>query len=184
MRRLLLMRHAKTEKDSPTGKDRDRPLDTRGLADAETMGLYLAQHDLLPQLALVSTAVRAQQTWQHVSAVWPGRARIAVEHLDDLYGADPGDLIRIIRAASVEDPQRLLVIAHNPGLHELALTLVTGGDTAAWRVLLENLPTSGIVSIDFSIDDWSNVSFRRGALERFVSPRLLKDESDKDMMQD
>jgi phosphohistidine phosphatase len=172
MRRLLLMRHAKTEKDGPTGKDRDRRLDDRGRDDATAMGLYMAQHDLVPDRALVSTAVRARQTWDHASADWP---RIAVEHRDDLYSADPGDLLAIIRAAAAEDPRRLLVVGHNPGFHELALALVAGGKAKDREALLDNLPTSGLAVIDFAIDDWNDVSFRRGRLERFVTPRRLKD---------
>lgn len=63
MRRLILLRHAKTEPDAASGKDRDRRLDERGHEDAATIGGWLADHDLVPDLALVSTATRAQQTW-------------------------------------------------------------------------------------------------------------------------
>jgi phosphohistidine phosphatase len=175
MRRLLLMRHAKTEKDGPTGRDRDRRLDDRGRREAEEMSNYLARHELLPDLALVSTAVRARQTWDRAAAAWPD---IAVDHLDDLYGADAGDLLRIIRTAGGKASRRLLVVGHNPGLHELALALIAGGDVESRQALLENLPTSGIAVIDFSIKDWSDVSFRRGRLDRFVSPRLLRRADD------
>jgi phosphohistidine phosphatase len=178
MRRLLLMRHAKTEKDGPTGKDRDRRLDDRGRADAEQMGSWLAQQHQLPGLALVSTAVRARQTWDGIYKVWSKiNPSIEIDHLDELYGADPGDLVRIIRAANGEHFQTLLVIAHNPGLHELALALIANGNATARQALLENLPTSGVAIIDFAIDDWNDMSFRRGRLERFVSPRLLDEAS-------
>jgi phosphohistidine phosphatase len=188
MRRLLLMRHAKTEKDGPTGKDRDRRLDDRGRDDAEAMGVFLAQQDLLPDLALVSTAVRARQTWDQVAAAWaniqPKIQKIQVDHLDELYAADPGSLLGIVHAAAGDDPQRLLVVAHNPGLHEFALALVAGGNIKARQALLDNLPTSGLAVIDFTIEDWGDVSFRRGRLERFVSPRLLKEASGRDAIED
>ncbi len=177
MRRLILMRHAKTEKDSPTGKDRDRRLDERGRSEAQETGIYLSRQKLLPDLALVSTATRARQTWDDLSAGWPATM---VEHLDDLYSADSGDLLRIVRAAGGGDPQRLLVIAHNPGLHEFALALVAGGSLPAGKALMDNLPTSGVAVIDFAIEGWDHVSFRRGQLERFVSPRLLKEASGHD----
>src|SRR5262245_28230718 len=140
MRRLLLMRHAKTEKDGPTGRDRDRRLDDRGRREAGEMGSYLAQHDLLPNLALISTAVRTRQTWDRAAAAWPD---VAVDHLDDLYGADASDLLRIIRTVAGKKPRRLLVIGHNPGLHEFALALIAGGDIEGRQALLDNLPTSG-----------------------------------------
>lgn len=181
MRRLLLMRHAKTEKDGPTGKDRDRRLDHRGRDDAAAMGAYLARQDLLPDLALVSTAVRARQTWDGLAAEWPV---IPADHRDDLYAADAGELLAIIRTAAAHDPRRLMVVAHNPGLHELALALVAGGSAKAREALLDNLPTSGLAVIDFTIDDWNNVSFRRGRLERFVTPRLLKEAPDGGALDD
>ncbi len=181
MRRLLLLRHAKTEKDGPTGKDRDRRLDDRGRSDAAEMGAYLADQDLLPDHVFVSTAVRARQTWDELSAVWPKKAsKIAVDHLDELYIADPGGLLGIIQAAAGDDPKRLMVIAHNPSLHELALALIAGGSARGRQALQDNLPTSGLAVIDFAFDDWGDVSFRGGRLERFVSPRLLKETSGRD----
>ena len=76
------------------------------------------------------------------------------------------------------EPQRLMVIAHNPGMHELALALTDGGDAAGRRTLADNLPTSGLAIIDFAIDNWSDVAFRRGRLVLFVSPKLLKQTLD------
>ncbi|MBR1219735.1 histidine phosphatase family protein [Bradyrhizobium sp. U87765 SZCCT0131] len=175
MRRLLLLRHAKTEKDGPTGRDRDRRLDERGHRDAQDIGAYMAQGGLVPNHAFVSTAVRTRQTWDIVAKEWPAAA---VDHLDELYGAEPGALLGIVRAAVGDDPRTLLVIAHNPGLHEFALALAGSGNAAARQALQDNLPTSGLAVIDFATDDWGDVAFRRGRLERFVSPRLLKEGQD------
>jgi len=62
MRRLMLLRHAKTERAEPGQRDRDRKLMKRGRADAPTLGAYMTHHDLIPDLVLVSPAARAQQT--------------------------------------------------------------------------------------------------------------------------
>lgn len=78
------------------------------------------------------------------------------------------------------DLKCLLILAHNPGLHELALGLISGGDAAGRRALAANLPTSGVAVIDFATDDWGDVSFRRGRLERFASPKLLREWSDSE----
>jgi phosphohistidine phosphatase len=174
MRRLILIRHAKAAKQGPTGKDRDRPLEERGRLDARDIGAYLQRHALLPDLALVSTAVRARETWDWLSADWPA---VAVEHHDALYGADPGELLAAVRAAAVQDPHRLLVVAHNPGLHEFALALIANAPSAAGTALADHLPTAGVVVIDFATGAWNDVSFRRGRLEAFVTPRQLKDEA-------
>ncbi len=175
MRRLLLLRHAKTESDAPSGRDVDRRLDDRGRVDAAAIGTWLKAHPPLPDLVCISTAVRAQQTWQLVSAELTGITPTpTVAHLDELYGAGPAELLSIIRAAAGEDPQRLMLVGHNPGLHELALGLTGRGDAASQFALDGNLPTSGIVVIEFPIEDWADITFRGGRLIDFVSPKILK----------
>lgn len=177
MRRLLLLRHSKTESDAPSGNDWDRRLDARGNADAAEVGRWLAgQRDLLPDLALVSTAVRARATWDIVQqAIAAAAPHLRAVHLAELYGAEPAELLAIIRAAAAEDPKRLMMIGHNPGFHEIALGLTGGGDAAGRAALADNLPTSGLAVIDFAIDNWDDVSFQGGRLRQFVSPKLLKD---------
>lgn len=177
MRRLILLRHAKTERDAPSGKDHDRRLDDRGRKDGAEIGQWLALHDYRPDLALVSSAVRAQQTWDLLRVALP---LTTARHVPELYGAYLPDLLQIIHGMTAADPQRLMIIAHNPGLHELALALISGGDPAGRRALDANLPTAGVVVIDFATDEWSDVRFRSGRLERFVSPKLLREDSDSD----
>lgn len=178
MRRLLLLRHAKTEIDAPSGQDQDRRLDERGHRDAADIGGWIARHPPLPDQVLVSPAVRTRQTWDIVrEAFGDAGPQPNVEVVPELYGADPTQLLAAIRMASVTDPQRLLLIGHNPGMHELALTLTGSGDEAATRALGDNLPTSGLAIFDFATDDWNDVSFRRGKLVLFVSPKLLKQAS-------
>jgi phosphohistidine phosphatase len=179
MRRLMLLRHAKTETDAPSGKDHDRRLDDRGRADAADLGAWFARHRHLPDLVLVSTAIRARQTWDIVHGAMEAEPQPLVVHLPDLYGAGPTQLMQIIHAVDTEDPQRLLVIGHNPGLHELALGLIGSGSAAGRKALAENLPTGAMTVIDFPIEDWKDAVFRSGKLELFVSPKLLKKASGK-----
>jgi len=174
MRRLLLMRHAKTEKDAPSGKDRDRRLDDRGRAEAVQMGEWLAGAQLLPDRAMVSTAMRARQTWELLAGAWPP---VATDFRDDLYMADTGALLGIIRETGGKEARSLLVLAHNPSLQEIALAMVAGGAARPREALLDNLPTGGIVVIDFPIESWADVAFRKGHLERFVTPKQLRDAS-------
>jgi len=67
-----------------------------------------------------------------------------------------------------------MLVAHNPGMHELALALTGSGDAAGRKALADNLPTSGLAMLDFAGDDWDDVAFRRGRLALFISPKLLK----------
>jgi phosphohistidine phosphatase len=183
MRRLMLLRHAKTEHDAPSGQDQDRRLDDRGRLDAATVGSWIGRHLPVPETVLVSTAVRAQQTWEIVRQAMQDATRAAaspphVETLDELYGAEPAQLLQIVRMAETTDPRQLMVIGHNPGMHELALALAGSGDAAAKKALEDNLPTTGLAILDFAIEDWNEVAFRRGTLLRFTSPKLLKQTSD------
>jgi phosphohistidine phosphatase len=178
MRRLLLLRHAKTETDAPSGQDHDRRLDERGRSDAGEIGHWIARNPPFPNLVLVSSAVRAQQTWEFVWEAMKDRVPAPeVETLDELYGAEPTQLLKTIRMASSSDPKRLMLVGHNPGMHETALMLAGSGDKAGIKALEDNLPTSGLAVLDFDIDDWSDMAFRRGKLALFVSPKLLRQMS-------
>jgi phosphohistidine phosphatase len=179
MRRLMLLRHAKTETNAPSGQDQDRRLDDRGRHDAAEIGGWIGRRPPFPDLVLVSPAVRALQTWEIASEAMAGLApRPKVEFLPELYGADPARLLQAIRMAEANGPRRLMLVGHNPGLHGLALTLTGSGDAAARKAIDDNLPTAGLAIFDFAIDDWNDVAFRRGKLVQFVSPKLLKLASD------
>ncbi|MGV7211938.1 SixA phosphatase family protein [Bradyrhizobium sp. UFLA05-112] len=177
MRRLMLLRHAKTETDAPSGRDQDRRLDDRGHRDAAHMGDWIAHHPPFPNTVLVSPAVRARQTWD---VAWESmKNRVAepqVELLPELYGADPAQLLETIRTATIPaSPKNLMLVGHNPGMHEVALMLMgSGGDEAGRKALAHNLPTAGLAVFDFDVKDWGDVAYRRGKLVLFVSPKLLK----------
>jgi phosphohistidine phosphatase len=175
MRRLMLFRHAKTENDAPSGRDRDRRLDQRGEIDAAEMGGWIAGHPPLPDLVLVSTAVRAHQTWDLASAAMPRTApQPKVELVDEIYAADPSQLLQVIHTASAADPQRLMLVGHNPGMHELAIALAGSGDFSLRKALTDNMPTAGIAVFDFPVDNWNDVAFQQGELVMFVGPKSLK----------
>ena len=176
MRRLMLLRHAKTETDAPSGRDQDRRLDERGHKDAAQIGDWIAAHPPFPDTVLVSHAVRARQTWDIAWEAMKDRvAAPQVEVLPELYGADPAEILAAIRTATAPaDPKQLLLIGHNPGMHEVALMLMGSGDPAGARALGDNLPTAGLAIFDVDVKDWGDVVYRRGKLVLFVSPKLLR----------
>jgi phosphohistidine phosphatase len=170
--RLLILRHAKAEKPEPNLADRDRPLSKRGHKDARRIGAYLAHHALLPAAAIVSLARRTQETWEEMMAELPKPPKAIFD--ERLFLARSDLILRVIR----ETPRTvstLLVIGHNPGLHECVLALIATGDVEARERLAEGLPTSGLVVIDGSGDGWRTLGPQRGRLERFITPRSLKD---------
>jgi phosphohistidine phosphatase len=174
MRRLLLLRHAKTERAESGGRDRDRELAPRGHAEAPKIGAYMARHGYIPDVVLVSAAKRTLQTWELIEPVLSAKPRVVVE--ERLYEAGPEKILDVIR--KTRDARSLLVVGHNPGLHQLALQLIASGDVEARQRLSESLPTSGLVVIDIPFDDWSRLHPHAGRLERFVSPRIIAAATD------
>ena len=169
MRRLMLLRHAKAERAAPGERDRDRKLMKRGRADAPAIGAYMAHHGLIPDFALVSPALRAQETWTLAAGAFTKPPRIVCD--DRIYNANPQALIGVI--GEPRKAHSLVVVGHNPGLHDLAVQLIASGDVEMREQLSEKLPTSGLVVIDLPFDDWSLVHPHAGRLERFVSPRTI-----------
>src|SRR5260370_16999338 len=118
MRRLMLLRHAKTESNAQSGQDQDRRLDDRGRHDAAAIGDWIGRHPPFPDLVLVSPAVRALQTWEIAREAMKHHApQPQVEFLPELYGADPAQLLQTLRLASVTTPPRRFLHAHNPAIH-------------------------------------------------------------------
>jgi len=171
MLRLMLLRHAKTEKAEGGMSDYARPLNGRGKSDAPVIGAYMAHHALIPDLVLVSTAERARQTWERVADELPKPPRRVV-YEERLYNAGGEAIIALVKgtAATV---RTLLVVGHNPGLHDAARRLIASGDVETRERLNEGLPTSGLAVIDFAGKDWRKMHPHGGRLERFVSPRSL-----------
>jgi phosphohistidine phosphatase len=174
MRRLMLLRHAKTERAQPGERDRDRKLTKRGRADAALIGAYMVHHSLVPDLALVSPATRAQETWTLLANCFATMP--AVVNDERIYNAGPQTLSALL--AETEGAKSLVLIGHNPGLHDLAVELIASGDVEARERIAEGLPTSGLVVIDLAFDDWSRLHPHAGRLERFVSPRLIGAETE------
>jgi phosphohistidine phosphatase len=175
MRRLMLMRHAKSDRSSLGTRDRDRPLDGRGKAAAPRIGAYMALHDLMPDRVLCSPARRTHDTWSLVAAAFAKPP--AVEFDDRLYDASPDTILDVVRKTG-SDIHSLLVIGHNPGLQDLAGLLIASGDVEARERLREKFPTAALLVIDFAFDDWRKLHRRAGRLDRFVTPRSLASATD------
>ncbi len=169
--RLMLLRHAVAEPSEPGLQDRARVLVERGRKDAAKIGAYMAGHGFTPDRALVSPAARTQETWKYVAAGFSSPP--AAVPAPALYDATPHAIFDLIKAAPAA-ATTLLLVGHNPGLHEAAVTLVATGDIDTRARLREKLPTSGLVIIEFAFDDWAKLHPQSGRLERFVSPKWLE----------
>lgn len=117
MRRLILMRHAEADPAAGSGRDRDRALSARGRIEAAAMGRALAARGWRPDLALVSPATRTRQTWDLVHDAF---GDVQIRDDDALFNGGADTLRRLVGAAA-DEAGCLMVVAHNPGVHVLAV---------------------------------------------------------------
>lgn len=169
MRRLMLLRHGKSDRPAGIG-DHQRPLARRGSADSAAMGRYMAASGLVPDLVVVSTARRAEQTWELAR---PAFAQAVARRADRrVYEASAATLLEVIGDAG-PDVGALLLVGHNPGFHELAIRLAGRGSATDLARLHLGYPTAGLVVVDFDAGSWRELPEGEGRLERFVIPGSL-----------
>ena len=174
MHQLLLLRHAKSSWDSADLPDRDRPLNVRGRHATALMRQAMRDLGLEPNVILVSTARRTQETLELLE---PWDETPLREEIDSLYLAPPSVLLDVLHGVA-DTVRSVLVVGHNPGLHELALALngPPGPDDLhqePLRALARGFPSGALA--EFSIPGpWSSLQEGGGRLVRFVTPRGLE----------
>ncbi len=164
MKTLLILRHAKSSWSKPQLADHDRPLNKRGKRDAPRIGSLLRQEELVPDLIICSSAVRARNTAELVSEACGYEGELQLER--ELYAADPEaylDKLQLLPEAN----NCVMVVGHNPGLEEL-LEHFTG----EWQ----RLPTAALAQLKLRLDVWEKLDEdTRGKLVNLWLPRQLKD---------
>ena len=175
MRRLMLLRHAKSDWSRPGARDHERTLAPRGREAAPRIGAYMVHHGLLPDLVVCSTATRARETWDLVAKAFAHKPEVVYE--ERIYEAGPNPLFDVVKETK-SSVHALLLTGHNPGMHEFAQRLIASGDTDARARLTEKFPTGALAVIDFAVDDWRKLHTRSGRLDRLVVPRTLEATTD------
>lgn len=167
MKRLILMRHAKSSWADPGQRDLDRPLNRRGRRSAALIGEWLHERNIVPDHALVSSARRTQETWAGMVAVL-GAA--PTTYLPELYHASAETMLEVVHGAPEVDT--LLVLGHQPGIGGFAGGLLAErpSDSA-----FSKFPTATTAIIGLAVAEWSEVALAEGQLIDFVVPRSLED---------
>jgi phosphohistidine phosphatase len=160
MQRLILLRHGKAESAPGAGGDFQRGLTERGRQESALIGRALASAGFEPDLVLVSTARRAMETWEAASAAFPN-ARMAPAR--ELYHASPDALAETINAAGATAGS-LMIVGHNPGLHELSLSLCAGQAARVGKTLGAAFPTAAAAVFEAGEGG-------RFTLQHFLTPR-------------
>jgi phosphohistidine phosphatase len=170
MKRLLIMRHAKSSWDAPDLPDHDRPLNGRGRKTAPRMGAWLAEQGLVPDLALVSSATRAQQTWDLVAGALPRPAPARTE--PGIYEAEPETLVEILHGAP-DEAATVIMVGHEPGVSEFARLMAADPIPAALARAFGHFPTAAVAAIEFDADSWGAARPTEGRFTDFVAPKDL-----------
>jgi phosphohistidine phosphatase len=174
MRRLFLIRHAKTEPH--VGRDDyQRRLTDRGRADARRMAVALAARKMLPGVLVHSGAARAKETAEIFAAEWKRKVELREEV--GLYDASLMTLLALARALS-NDHARVGLVGHNPGLGELATALTGSGAEPEIRRLAAKYPTGAVAVLDFSVHRWEEVERNSAMLALYLTPAELEADAD------
>jgi phosphohistidine phosphatase len=159
MKTLLILRHAKSSRDDPQMADHDRPLNERGKRAAKEAGRFLRDEDLVPDLIVSSTALRARKTAQKAAKRCDYPRAIELE--EQLYLGNAPAHYKVVRKI---DPgcRRLLLVGHNPGISDFLNQLLSAD---------EEMPTAGLAVVQLPIKEWNELTARtRGKLQQFWRP--------------
>lgn len=166
--RLWLLRHAKSSWDDPDMEDVERPLAPRGARAADRMREYLDAEEIRPELVLCSSALRTRET---LARVLPGLGpELTVRIEASLYSFDADALLQRLQQLPA-DVGSVMLIGHNPAMHELASLLAGGGDRL--DELRRGFPTAALGELDLGVGSWSELAPGTGLLSRFIVPREL-----------
>jgi phosphohistidine phosphatase len=165
MKKLYVIRHAKSSWDNPLQDDFDRPLNKRGERDAPRMAKRLKEKRITPDLMLTSPANRALSTCEkiaHILQYAPGK--IKTER--SLYHANEDEILMVVKKLN-EKHDEVIIIGHNPGLTNFVNKLTDAR--------IDNIPTCGIVACFMDVDSWKKITWDSGKVDFFDFPKLRED---------
>jgi phosphohistidine phosphatase len=174
VKRLWLLRHAKSSWDQPSLPDADRPLAPRGRRAVDVLAAHLAASDVRPTVVLCSSSLRTRETLAAILPTLGDALQIRIERA--LYGAGAAQLLDRLRQVSNRASSAML-IAHNPGIQDLALALAGGGPALAG--LREKVPTGTLTTVELDVERWRDLDHGTGTATILVTPRSLESGPEK-----
>ena len=168
---LSLLRHGQSSWDDPDLIDHERPLSKHGKDTAKIISNFIADHGLVPDRILCSSAVRARETLDVLlNRLGPPQPDITLEPA--LYLATPTVMLGFIRETA-RSVRHLMVIGHNPGLHALALDLTGSGSRRDITSMAIKFPSGALAVLTFEANNWSEVRPAASRLVHFVAARSV-----------
>ena len=169
MRTLYVLRHAKSDWGDSSLRDFDRPLNGRGWKAAKAMGREMRARDLAPDLVLVSPAARTTETLARLEEGYGGKFETVETR--SIYLAETETLLDLVRSAPA-NADRLMIVGHNPGMHELVVALSEGPQDLR-NEAADKFPTGALAEISFDVRKWADVAPGAGRIRSFLKPRDL-----------
>jgi phosphohistidine phosphatase len=163
MKTLYLVRHGKSSWHYPELNDRERPLKNRGENDAHLMGKVLRKKKAAPDAIITSPARRAMDTAAIFAEEMQYKGKVLVD--EDLYFHGPSKIMSVVNKAP-DDAEQLFLFGHNPDTTDLANTF--SGDE------YDNVPTCGVVCIEFEVTSWKDAGTNNGKVRFFDYPSRHK----------
>ncbi len=163
---LILFRHAKSDWGDESLSDHDRPLNRRGRRDTPQMANWMQQNDLVPDLVLCSTAVRAQETLASLCESWEANSIASPSTIDcpDLYLATAETILNVFERHG-GNARQVMSVGHNPGISHLASLLA--------RRAVE-MPTAALAAYQFEQSDWTSIrDAQLPTQSHFMKPKAL-----------
>lgn len=160
MKKLYILRHAKSSWDNPILADFERPLNERGIKTADFVGKLISKNDFLPDLILSSPATRARETANIIKKTADLQADIKFE--ENIYEASPQMLLKIISEIQ-ENFQTVMLVGHNPGLEGLIKILTSE---------TQSMPTAGLAIVEVNAEKWKEIKPESGILQNLVRPKI------------
>ncbi|MGK0256264.1 MAG: phosphohistidine phosphatase [Arcobacteraceae bacterium] len=161
MKKLVIIRHAKSDWDDSSLNDFDRPLNKKGLKDALSMGKFLKEKNLLPDFMISSPATRAITTAQIIAKeVQYEKAITPNQYIYEAYVNTLQEIVSYIHDSN----DVVFLVGHNPGVSSLSYML---------SVMKESIPTAALVEIDFNCDSWMDISKENSTLISYDFPKKI-----------
>ncbi len=165
MKRLILMRHAKSDWDNHL-PDIKRPLSSRGEREAPIMGKFLRSNGVIPELVISSPSQRTRETFGYLKQEI--KDRLDVVYDETIYENEPQEIVSLVKKTS-DTITTLMILGHNPSMEELA-QLFSG---LSLNKFCDKFSTSSVVLLEFDIEKWSDIDTKKGKLVFYKSPKNL-----------
>jgi phosphohistidine phosphatase len=171
MKKLYLMRHAKSDYPNNRIDDHERPLNKRGEISCKIMGKYIKEQNLIADRILCSDSVRTTTT--AINILREIKEDIPIHFTKELYLATAGEMLKIL-AKTDDELNSVMIITHNPGIEQLAKFILKSGDAESIHRLQTKFSTAALACFSLDTDSWQKINPGSGNLDSFITPGMLE----------